>query len=35
MTKNFEIDTDVVFRTIQDDVPQLVAVVKKMISDIQ
>ena len=31
----FEIDTDVVFRTIQEDVPQLVDVVKRMISDIE
>jgi len=31
----FEIDTDVVFRTITEEVPQLVDVVKKMIRDIE
>ena len=30
----FEIDTDVVFKTIQEDIPQLTTVVAKMIDDI-
>lgn len=31
----FEIDTDVVFRTIEEDIPQMVPVVEKMISDLE
>ena len=31
----FEIDTDVVFRTIGEDIPQMVPVVEKMISDLE
>lgn len=31
----FEIDTDVVFKTIQEDIPQLTNVVAKMIDDIK
>ena len=30
----FEIDTDVVFRTIEEDIPQMMPVVEKMISDL-
>ena len=29
----FEIDTDVVFRTVQEEVPQMQVVINKMISD--
>ena len=29
----FEIDSDVVFRTLQEDVPQMAIVVAKMIDD--
>lgn len=31
----FEIDTDVVFRTIEEDIPQMLEVVEKMISDLE
>jgi uncharacterized protein with HEPN domain len=31
----FEIDTDVVFRTIEEDIPQMMPVVEKMISDLE
>ena len=31
----FEIDTDVVFRTIQEDVPQMKDVINRMIADIE
>lgn len=31
----FEIDTDVVFRTVQEDVPQMRGVIDKMIADIK
>ena len=31
----FEIDTDVVFKTIQEDIPQLTTVVAKMIDDMK
>lgn len=31
----FEIDTDVVFRTIEEDIPQMVAVVDRMIADME
>ena len=31
----FEIDTEVVFRTIQEDIPQLVSVVAKIIKDVK
>ena len=30
----FEIDTDVVFRTIEEDIPQMTPVIEKMISDL-
>jgi uncharacterized protein with HEPN domain len=30
----FEIDTDVVFRTIEEDIPQMYPIVEKMISDL-
>ena len=30
----FEIDSDVVFKTIQEDIPQMINVVTKMIKDI-
>ena len=30
----FEIDTDVVFRTIQEDIPQMVDTIDKMIADL-
>lgn len=30
----FEIDTDIVFRTIEEDIPQMVPIVEKMISDL-
>ena len=30
----FEIDTDVVFRTIEEDIPQMVPVVEKMLKDL-
>ena len=30
----FEIDTDVVFRTIEEDIPMMIPVVEKMISDL-
>lgn len=31
----FEIDTDVVFRTVQEDVPQMKVAIDKMITDIE
>ena len=31
----FEIDTDVVFRTVQEDVPQMKDVINRMIADIE
>ena len=31
----FEIDTDVVFRTIEEDIPQMMTVVEKMILDLE
>lgn len=31
----FEIDTDVVFQTLQQDIPQMLPVVKQMIADIE
>ena len=31
----FEIDTDVVFRTIEEDIPQMMPIVEKMISDLE
>lgn len=31
----FEIDTDVVFRTIEEDIPQMIAVVDRMIADMK
>ena len=31
----FEIDTDVVFRTIQENVPQMKEVIDRMIADIE
>ena len=31
----FEIDTDIVFRTIEEDVPQMLEVVNMMISDME
>lgn len=31
----FEIDTDVVFRTLEEDIPTMVPVVEKIISDLQ
>ena len=31
----FEIDTDVVFKTIQEDVPQLLGVIEKMVEDVK
>lgn len=31
----FEIDTDIVFRTIEEDVPQMLEVVNRMISDME
>ena len=31
----FEIDVDVVFRTIQEDIPQLKKVIDKMIADMK
>jgi len=31
----FEIDTDVVFRTIQEDVPQMKEVINRMIADME
>lgn len=31
----FEIDTDVVFRTIEEDIPQMIAVVDRMIADME
>ena len=31
----FEIDVDVVFRTIQEDIPQLKKVIDKMIADLK
>jgi len=31
----FEIDTDIVFRTIEEDVPQMLEVVNRMISDMK
>ena len=31
----FEIDTDVVFRTIEEDIPQMMPVVEKIISDLE
>ena len=31
----FEIDTDVVFKTIQDDIPPMVGVIEQMISDME
>ena len=30
----FEIDTDIVFRTIEEDIPQMVPVVEKMLKDL-
>ena len=30
----FEIDTDVVFRTIEEDIPEMLPIVEKMISDL-
>ena len=30
----FEIDTDVVFRTIEEDIPKMIPVVNRMIEDI-
>ena len=31
----FEIDTDVVFRTLEEDIPTMVPVVEKIISNLQ
>ena len=31
----FEVDTDVVFRTIEEDIPQMIPVVVKMLSDLE
>lgn len=31
----FEIDTDIVFRTIEEDVPQMLEIVNRMISDME
>lgn len=31
----FEIDTDVVFQTLQQDIPQMLPVVKQMITDVE
>lgn len=31
----FEIDTEVVFRTIEEDIPQMLITIDKMISDIK
>lgn len=31
----FEIDTDVVFRTIEEDIPQMITVVDRMIADMK
>ena len=31
----FEIDTDVVFQTLEEDIPHMTPVVEKMISDIE
>ena len=31
----FEIDTDVVFRTLEEDIPAMIPVVEKIISDLQ
>lgn len=31
----FEIDTDVVFQTLQQDIPQMLPVVKQMIADVE
>lgn len=31
----FEIDTDIVFRTIEEDIPQMIPIVEKMISDLK
>ena len=30
----FEIDTDVVFRTIEEDIPQMTTVIDKMLADL-
>ena len=30
----FEIDTDVVFRTIEEDIPEMLPIVERMISDL-
>ena len=30
----FEIDTDIVFRTIEEDIPQMIPVVEKMLKDL-
>jgi uncharacterized protein with HEPN domain len=30
----FEIDTDVVFRTVQEDIPQMVDTIDRMIADL-
>ena len=30
----FEVDTDVVFRTLEEDIPAMIPVVKKIISDL-
>ena len=31
----FEIDTDIFFRTIEEDIPQMIPIVEKMISDLK
>ncbi len=31
----FEIDTDVVFKTVQEDVPQMKEVIERMIADVK
>jgi uncharacterized protein with HEPN domain len=31
----FEVDTDVVFRTVQEDVPKMKSVIDRMIADVE
>ena len=31
----FEIDTDVVFKTLEEDIPTMLPVIERMISDLQ
>ena len=31
----FEVDTDVVFRTVQEDVPRMKSVIDRMIADVE